>query len=241
MWVPNITNDPETGLGNWTDDEIIRAIRDGVSKDGRFLFPIMPFSTYQHMSDEDVMAIVAYIRSTPAVKQERPRVENDIPFMMGMALGMGAAMHEPVASVAEPDRNDAVKYGEYLTNVGHCSECHSMGSHGPRKKEDRWFGGADNPMDMPGVGKVWASNLTPHKETGLGNYDAAQIKNALRAGLRLDGRRMAPPMSMFMPHIAQWEETDLDAVVAYLQSLPPVEHKVPARELTPEFAGMMGE
>ncbi|MGA9520162.1 MAG: cytochrome c [Myxococcaceae bacterium] len=241
IWIPNITNDPETGLGSWTDDEIIRSIRDGVGKDGKFLFPIMPFAAYQNMSDEDVRSVVAYIRSLPPVKQTRPRQENEIPFMAKAAIGMGAAMHDPVTSVPEPDRNDPVKHGEYLAYVAHCTECHSLGSMGTRGKTDRWLAGSDSPMDLPGVGKVWASNLTPDKETGVGKYSAEQIKTALRSGMRLDGKRMAPPMSLFMPHIAQWEEADLDAVVAYLQSLPPVVNKVPARELTPQFAGMIGE
>ena len=73
VWVPNLTPDPDTGLGRWKDDEILRAMRDGVSADGRFLNPLMPFHSYQHLADEDARAIVAYLRTIPAYRQPRPR------------------------------------------------------------------------------------------------------------------------------------------------------------------------
>src|SRR5579859_3408551 len=79
VWVPNITPDPKTGIGNWSDDQIMRAIRDGVNADGHLLLPFMPFSSYQHMSDEDVRAIVAYLRSIPPREQKRPRRANQVP------------------------------------------------------------------------------------------------------------------------------------------------------------------
>lgn len=240
IYIPNITNDPETGIGKWTDDELIRAIRDGVKPDGSFLFPAMPFSAYQHMSDEDVRAVVAYLRSAPAVKAA-PRKESRIPFMVSFILGRGVAMHEPVKSVPEPDRADRVKYGEYLAFMGHCTECHSLGSMGPRARDDRWMGGSDTPFQAPGVGKVWASNLTPSRSAGLGNYSAEQIKLALISGRKLDGRVMAPPMSLFVPYVAFMQPEDLDALVAYLMSVQPVDQKVPERELTPEYKKLVNE
>lgn len=241
VWIPNITGDEETGIGSWTDDEIIRSIRDGVKRDGSFLFPAMPYGAYQHISDEDVRAIVAYLRSVPPVKLSRTRGENVLPFPMRMALGMGVAMHEPVTSVPEPDRTNPVRYGEYLARVAHCTECHSLGRLGVRAQGDEWMAGADMAMREPGVGSVWAANLTPDKETGLGRYSAEQIKMSLRSGMRLDGKPMAPPMSYLMPYLPLAEEKDLDAIVAYLQALPPVKKKVPARELTPEYKQLLRE
>lgn len=241
IFVPNITNEAETGIGLWTDDELIRGIRDGVKKDGSFMIPLMPFEAYARMSDEDVKAIVAYLRSAPAVKQQRPDQEHDVPFMMKATLNMGVAMHEPVVSVPEPDRSDKVKYGEYLAYLGHCTTCHSMGKMGARKPDDRWMAGGDSPMELPGVGKVWASNLTPAKETGLGRFSDEQVKMAMMSGVRTDGKRMAPPMTIYVPHIASMDPGDVDALVAYLRSLPPVENKVPARELTPEMEAIVGK
>jgi mono/diheme cytochrome c family protein len=240
-WVPNITNDAETGLGRWSDDEIVRALRDGVRPDGRFLLPLMPYGAYQHMSDEDAAAIVAYLRAAPAVREPRPREEHQVPFPMKVALGLGAAMHAPVGSVPAPDRTDAVAYGGYLARLGHCTECHSMGRMGVRGEGDRWMAGSDGPMRLPGVGKVWASNLTPHAEAGLGGRSAGELTVQLVAGLRKDGKRVAPPMSLYVPHLAQYAPEDLAALVAWLQALPPVAHAVPPRELTPELAKQVGE
>src|SRR5262249_52457190 len=79
--------------------------------------------------------------------------------------------------------------------------------------------------------RIYARNLTPHPETGLGRYTPDQIKSALRTGHRLDGRPMAPPMSLVIAHVSRWRDDDLDALVAYLTSLRPIAHKVPEREL----------
>lgn len=241
IYVPNITSDAATGVGTWSDDKLIRGIRDGVRPDGTFLFPIMPFGAYQHMSDEDVRAVVAYLRSVPAVKMPRPERENKIPFIFKVALGMGAAQHRPVKNVVAPDPSHRVQYGEYLAYLGHCTECHSLGSRGARTKDDRWMAGSTKPLELKGVGKVWASNLTPSKEGGLGHASAEQIKLALISGRRLDGKAMAPPMSLYTPYMALMKPEDLDALVAYLRALPAVKGQVPPRELTPAYAKLLGE
>lgn len=240
VWVPNITPDEETGLGRWSDDEIARAIRDGVHRSGRFLVPLMPSNAYQHLSDEDTFAIVAYLRTVPPKKPVTERRAPQLPFPMGMVLESGAMQHPPATDVPPPDRNDPVAYGRYLAFAGHCTDCHSMGARGPRPESDRFLAGAETPMDLPGIGKVWAPNLTPDEETGLGRYTPEQIRQAIRSGMRLDGKLMAPPMSMLVPHYALMEESDLDALVTFLRSLPPVRFEVPARQLTPEAAQMFG-
>ena len=242
LFIPNITPDAETGIGKWTDDQLMRAIRDGIRADGTLMFPIMPFGAYQHMSDADVRAVVAYLKTVPAAPLPGGRKEHELPFYMSMAVGMGIAHHQPVASVPEPDRSNKVKYGEYLMWLGGCSDCHSLTSRGPREPTDElWFAGADMPSDLDGVGKVWARNLTPDPETGLGRYSTEEIIAALRAGKRLDGKLMAPPMSLFIPHIAGMTDEDLDALVSFFKSLKPVKKQVPERELTPEGKKLVGE
>src|SRR5687768_1261224 len=96
---PNVSQDRETGIGSWTDDEIMRAIRDGVHRDGRLLWPPMMFTSWQYMSDEDARAIVAYLRTTPAIKNVVDRSKNAMPFGMGMAFKMGAMHHPPAKNV----------------------------------------------------------------------------------------------------------------------------------------------
>ncbi|MBI3180656.1 MAG: cytochrome c [Myxococcales bacterium] len=243
IWIPNISGDIETGVGSWSDDELLRGVRDGVTKDGRLMFPIMPFGNYQYMSDDDARAVVAYLRTVPKVKQPKPRAKNEVPFMMGMMMGMGVAHHPPAKEVKAPPREDKVAYGEYLGRLGDCTSCHSMGGKGPYGKEDERYmgGGYDFAFEHPRLGKVHASNLSSDEETGLGNYSADQLKQALRTGYRLDGKQMAPPMSLLIGHVSQLTEEDMDALVTWLKSLKPVKHKIPERELTPEMKAKLGE
>jgi len=233
LYVPNLTGDAKTGLGNWSDDRIARAIRDGVDDDGDLLFPVMPYPAYQHMSDEDVRAMVAYLRTVPAVRQERPPFDRDIPFMASMAMKLGLLHHAPAKDVRAPDRKDRVGYGKYVMYLGHCEECHALGSRGAKGEDDKEFmGGSDKPFTTRGVGKVWATNLTPDREFGIGRFSDAQVKHALRTGERLeDARPMAYPMSSYIPHFAAISDEDLDALVAYLRSLRPVHKQVPPPQL----------
>ncbi|MHB8419056.1 MAG: c-type cytochrome [Myxococcales bacterium] len=240
IWIPNITRDAATGVGTWSDDELLRALRDGVRPDGRFLFPLMPCDHYQHLSDDDARAVVAYVHAAPPVRQERPRQ----PLRLGPLYHLlfetfGVQMHRPAHDVPPP-APDAVSRGRYLAEMAACTYCHSAGARGPRRAGDPlYMAGGERPFTDPAVGKVWPSNLTPDAETGIGRYSAAQIEAALRNGLRLDGKRMAPPMSNLIPHYSGLTDCDLDALVAFLKSLPPVRHAVPQRQLVPALASTL--
>jgi mono/diheme cytochrome c family protein len=240
---PNITQDNETGIGTWTDDEIIRGIRDGVRKDGELMWPPMPFSAdgFGAMSDDDVRAMVAYLRTVPPVKNKVDRDKHlDMPFMFKVVRSFGALHHKPAKDVKAPPAADKKAYGAYLSRVGLCVDCHSMTKTGP-DSEDNLFGGSKVPFSEPEFGKVWARNLTPDPETGLGKFTAAQIKEALKTGRRLDGKPMALPMSLLIPHVSTWTDDDLDALVTYLTSVAAIKHKVPDRELTPDAKKLVGE
>ena len=218
---PNITPDKETGIGNWTDQEIIRAIREGKAKDGSTLGPPMPFWLYRRMSDNDVKAIVAYLRTLKPIKNQAARSEYKIP--------LPASYGPPVASVPEPPQNDPVKYGEYLAGpIAHCADCHTpMGSEG-RRDQTRLFAGG-SPFHGP-YGTIYATNLTPDKETGIGKWTDGQIIAAIY-GVRPDGRQLQPPMPW--PYYKEKiSNGDLKAILAYLRSLKPIQNKVPAPLLT---------
>jgi mono/diheme cytochrome c family protein len=236
LYVPNITPDVETGIGGWTDDEILRAVRDGVAQDGHFLLPMMPYDEYQHLSDEDGKAVVVYLRSVPPARAPRPRVENQIKLIPKILLTkIGVQMHAPVANVTAPSRADAVAYGRYLASVAACAGCHSLTERAPHREGDPLFmAGSEVPFADARMGKVYARNLTPDVETGIGKYKTADVKAALRDGKRLDGKRMAPPMSVMIPHYSGMTDEDLDALVAFLGTLKPAKHAVPEPELTPE-------
>jgi mono/diheme cytochrome c family protein len=236
LYVPNLTSDSETGLGKWSDDKIARATRDGVDDEGNLLFPVMPFPSYRYMSDADVRAVVAWLRTVPKVRQVRPPFDREIPSMAKWALRFGLLHHEPAKNVPSPNPKDRIAYGKYLMYLGHCEECHALGSRGAKSEDDDAFmGGSDKPFSTRGVGKVWATNLTPDADFGIRKYSDAQLKDALRKGSRLeDGKPMAYPMSSYITHFSRMTEADLDALVAYLRTLRPVHKQVPARELTAE-------
>lgn len=204
----NITPDRETGIGAWSDADIVRAIREGVRPDGRVLGPPMPFGLYRHISDQDVAAIVAYLRTVKPVSNtpEPSRYEFPVPDSWG----------PPVGSVPEPDRDDPVAYGAYLAGpLGHCIECHSTpDAHGVPDLENALGAGG---MLFHGPWGVSASrNITP---TGLSGRSDTEIRQIITTGVRADGSRLLPPMGV--SYYAGLTGEDLDALVAYLRSLPP--------------------
>jgi mono/diheme cytochrome c family protein len=243
VWIPNITQDVETGIGGWSDDEILRALRDGINKDGKLMMPMMPFNSYQYMSDSDAQAVVAYLRTVPPVKLDKKREETDLGVMGNFFIGRGVAHHLPAQNVRDPDLRNQLKRGEYVMRLGHCWECHSVKGMSPSDiNEENFMNGSDevDPILEKQVGKIYMRNLTPDPETGLGRYSAEQIKAALKNGTRLDGKKMAPPMSMFIPHLSGLTDEDMDALVAFLKSLKPVKNKIPERELNAAWKARLG-
>ena len=219
---PNITPDRETGIGAWTDAQIIRAIREGKGRDDRTLGPPMPYELYRSLSDTDVKAMVAYLRTLPPIKNraERSRYTIALPPSYG----------PPVRVVPDPPKSDPVKYGAYLAGpVAHCVECHT-----PRRAE----GGFDTTRLLAGGlrftgpwGTSYAANLTPDRETGIGAWTDAQIVAGIY-GVSVSGR----PLMAQMPwpyYAGRITDGDLKAIIAYLRSLPPVRNAV-ARPESPK-------
>jgi len=206
---PNITPDAETGIGKWSDAQIIAAIREGKRPDGTIIGPPMPIALYREMADEDVNAIVAYLRSVKPIANKTAKSQYKIP--------LPPSYGPPVAKVARVARADKVAYGKYLAGpAGHCLECHSTpGANGAPDVVNRTGGGG---MHFNGPwGVSYAPNITP---TGTGKYSDDDIKNAIAKGVRPDGSRLMPPMAYgYYGNIAP---ADLDAIVAYLRTLKPL-------------------
>lgn len=206
-YAPNITPDPETGIGRWTDEQIIAAIREGKRPDGSIIGPPMPIPFYRGMSDDDAKAIVAYLRQVPAVRNQVARSVYRIP--------LPANYGPPVGAVATPPRGDRLAYGAYLAGpLGHCLECHS--ARLPNGAPDIANGLGAGGMTFTGPwGISHAANLTP---TNLARYSDEQVKAMITTGKRPDGSAMLPPMAYgFYRNIAADE---LDAIVAFLRTLP---------------------
>jgi mono/diheme cytochrome c family protein len=187
----------------------------------------MPYMQYQYMSDADVDAIVAYLR-TVAPLEEPDDEKSKLPFpFKAISNGIG---HDPVTNVPAPDPNDRLAVGKYLVHVGHCGECHSaaMSVRGP--DHELWLAGSVFAFKEP-TGKYPAPNLTPDPETGIGKYTVDDFMTAIRTGRRLDGQMMQPPMAFFTEAYAHMTDDDLRAMGEYLFSLKPVHAKLKPREL----------
>ena len=216
---PNITRDRETGIGAWSDVEIIRAIREGKGRDGRTLGPPMPYELYRGLSGVDVNAIVAYLRTLPAIKN-RPEPSR---YLIKLPPSWGP----PAGLVPEPSKSDPVSHGAYLAGpVAHCAECHTPMGPGGRMDTTRLFAGR---LKFTGPwGVSYSSNLTPDQETGIGPWTDAQLTAAIY-GVKRNGQPVLPPMPW--PYYAgRIAEGDLKAIVAYLRSLRPLHNVVPPAE-----------
>ena len=204
---PNITQDFESGIGSWTDAQIVTSIREGRRPDGSIIGPPMPIGLYRGLSDTDVNAIVAYLRTVRPVKNEIPKSVYKMP--------LPPSYGPPVANVPDPPKSDKAAYGAYLAGpAGHCIECHSpMGDRGPDIANRLGAGG----LEFHGPwGVSVSSNITP---AGLQNRSDAEIRKMITAGVRPDGTPMLPPMPY--PYYSNILENDLDAIIAYLRTLPP--------------------
>jgi len=210
-YAPNITQDRETGIGAWSDEEIIRAIREGVRPDGRILGPPMPFPSYRNMSDSDVRAIVAYLRTvTPVRNSVLPSVYN---------IPLPESWGPPLGAVPEVPRNDVLAYGAYLGNaLGHCMECHTPMVDGAFDFSRTGAGGflLNKPLGLQ-LAAV-AANITPHRTQGIGDWTDGEIKTAITQGISRDGRKLAPIMAF--PYYQNMSDEDLDALIVYLRSIP---------------------
>jgi mono/diheme cytochrome c family protein len=205
----NITQDKETGIGSWTDEQIKTSLRKGVRPNGTPLAMIMPSDFYEVMTERDLDAVVAYLRTVKPVKNTVP----DPVYKMQQ-------MHHPFAGGEKPYTeammSDKLKKGFYLATIAHCLECHTP--MGPRGREFATKLGAGG-FEFPGPWGVSVSrNITSSKTKGIGAWADDEIKRAITQGISKDGSKLKPPMAFHS--YATMTPDDLDAVVAYLHMLP---------------------
>ena len=236
FYASNITQSPDKGIGEWSDGEILRSIREGLDREGHILLPIMPFQFYHGMSDQDAEAMVAYLRSLPAVENQVP--ENQPTFAAKAVIAFRLMKPEaPITkSVVAPEKGVTVEYGEYLAwHAAGCADCHMPRDPNTGQIDfERTFAGGLTPLPEEGFSPI-GSNLTPHAETGLGNWTEEQFLTAMQQGTRPDGRVLVPFMPW--PSYARWDVEDVRAIWLYLRSLEPIDHAVPATELTGAAVG----
>ncbi|HEY0707740.1 MAG TPA: cytochrome C, partial [Polyangia bacterium] len=226
LCMPNITPHPTSGIGNWTDGEIKRAIREGIGRDGQALFPIMPYTEYKALSEEDTNAAVAYLRTIESVDKVVPRAHIEFPVKYFIKLAP-----KPLdGPVADPPAGDRLALGKYLARVSGCISCHT-----PVDKRHLPIAGQElsGGQEFTGpFGTLRSANLTPHA-TGLGDRTEAAFVGLFKAfaGPPESLPAVTPDANTVMPWTsrAQLTEADLGAIYAYLRSVPAIERAVEKR------------
>jgi mono/diheme cytochrome c family protein len=212
---PNITPDVETGAGTWTDDMLARAIREGIGHDGRALFPVMPYTIYREMSDEDLAAVVVFLRSLTPVRNALPPTK--IPFPLSRSI---QSVPQPLTEAVPPtDPSDTLKRGAYLVKMGNCDSCHTPQDKGQPIRGLEFAGGYQ--LKYPG-GEVTSANLTPHA-TGIAYYDEHLFLEVMRTG-HVHARQLNSVMPWAF--YRGMTDDDLKAIYAYLRTLKPINHAV---------------
>lgn len=218
----NLTNDDATGLGTWSDAEIVRALRNGVRKDGRLLAPVMPYEWLHEMSDDDAFAVARYLKSLPPVRNE-VRQDFNFVFKLGKVMFLRPL---PARTVTAPPRGATAEYGRYLSqHAALCAECHTpRGGIRSQPDKSRLFAGMPHPpKDFPAS----PSNLTPDPIAGIGKWSEADFLQTLHRGVTPEGEQLNP----FMPwkQNGRMSDDDLRAIYRFLRTLPPIRQEIPAK------------
>jgi mono/diheme cytochrome c family protein len=210
----NITQDTETGIGRWSDADIKRVMIDGVRPNGSKLAFVMPYPLYKALTPRDLDAVVAYVRTVAPInaKVAPPLYKSE------QITYSYPGADKPMS---ESDLRDPVKRGQYLANLGHCMQCHAERHNDvPNYRTGAGKGGRE--YKTP-TGMVKAANITSHPVKGIGAWSDAEIKRALLEGVSRDGRPLAITMTTYSQYLKRLTDDDLNALVAWLRTVPPLE------------------
>jgi len=214
VYTPNITPDAETGIGKWTDPQVISAIRRGERPDGARLFPIHPYKYFANVADDEIEALVAYLRSVRPVRSIVPPRALNIP-----------VPSRTIATAPKVAPREGPARGDYLARgAAHCAECHTPRRFDASTDDTKFLAGG------PGPERSLAANITPHAETGIGRWSEAQIARFLRTGVKPSGQEAYSLMRTVIKGTSagfkDLTEADALAIARYLKTVPPIENKV---------------
>jgi mono/diheme cytochrome c family protein len=211
---PNITPDPDTGIGTWTDQQFYEAVHDGIGKGGEYLYPVMPFTSYTKMPRADVLAIRAYLATLKPVYA--PRAPSHMEFPFNVRTGMIAwreLFFRPGVFVPDPKESAVWNRGAYLVEgPGHCGECHSPRNLlGATETDDSLSGGL--------VGHWLAPNISSDPKWGLGDWTTDQVVTFLKTGVTKDkGVVFGPMAEVVHDSLSHLTDADLTAIATYLKN-----------------------
>ncbi|TPW30607.1 c-type cytochrome [Martelella alba] len=213
---PNISPDPDHGIGQWSELDFANALLEGVGRHGENLYPSLPYTSYTNMSDEDVHALFAFLKTLPASAQ--PSLPNDLsfPFNLRPALSFWKILffsEGPRVALEAP--GDPVLRGQYIVEgAGHCGECHTPRNALGGLDESRWLAGGPNP-DGPGT----IPDITPGSKT-IGSWSESEIADYLETGFTPDFDVAGGAMAEVQQNLSHLPRADLEAIAAYLKAIP---------------------
>ena len=232
--VPNITPDPETGIGGWSDEDFVRALRDGKSPTGRTYYPAFPYTAYTGMRREDMLDLKAYLDTVePVVAANKPH-RLRFPFSVRLALHPWRWLFFARGPAApDPALDERLARGRYLVeSLGHCAACHTPRNMLGASKRARHLAGS-----RYGPGGLSVPNITPDAETGIGSWSEVDLVFFLRTGFTPAGDdvqgEMREAIDDGLRHLTQ---EDLEAMAAYLKALPAIPNRVSATAPAPAAA-----
>jgi mono/diheme cytochrome c family protein len=224
FYSPNITPDPRTGIGRWTDAQFLRALREGVRPDGANYFPVFPYPSFTGITDRDALAIKAYLFSLPSVHREnRP---HDVPFPFSwrfLQTGWKLLFFTPGPFQPAPDRSVTYNRGAYLvTALAHCGECHTPRNFlGATRSGQRLAGTLDGPDGQ------LVPNITPDPDTGIGKWEKDDVVELLRTGTTPELSKVKGAMRETVDDDLKYlSDSDLEAIADFLFAQPPIVHDV---------------
>ena len=223
FYAPNISPDPNDGIGKWTDADFVNAVMRGVSPGGQHYFPAFPYTSYQHARREDVLDLFAYLKTLPPVTGKVRDHDVGFPFNIRRNIGIWKFLFlDDKPFVADGSKSPQFNRGAYLVNsFGHCAECHSPRNALGGIISSQRFAGGPNPE-----GEGWVPNITQKR---LGEWSAKDIAYFLKTGELPDGDSVGGAMTRVIKNTSQLPEADLAAMADYVKSLPPVDGPTPPK------------
>jgi mono/diheme cytochrome c family protein len=217
LYVPNITPDDETGIGQWTSDEFYRMMHTGVSRDGTLTYPAMPFASYTKVTRADSDAIYAYLMAVPPVRQQNRPHELRFPFNnRDLLIGWRTLYFNEGEYVPDPKQSTQWNRGAYLVQgLGHCAMCHTAINALGGSSESNAFEGGMIPNQ-----NWYAPSLTLNREAGLGNWDIKDIADLLQVGMSHRATVYGPMAEVVYNSLQYLSDEDVQAMAVYLKALP---------------------
>lgn len=223
FYTPNITAHKTAGIGAWTSDDFRRALHEGVAPDGGDYYPAFPFTAYTRMSNEDVDALFNYLQTLPV--SDRVNRDHDLAWYVSWrvaARGWKWLFFNSGEFQQNNDKSAQWNRGAYIAEaLGHCGECHTpRNAFGVLRTDQAYAGNEHGPEDE----KV--PNITPHKDTGIGNWSHAELNEFLQYGERPDGEYTAGSMDAVISGLQKLTQADRDALIDYLGQLSPIDNNI---------------